>query len=95
MSWRVTPAPRVGRLPSAEEKKLAAVEAGDGGDGFGENGGGGVRVREPPMGPSMATSSKATFCATVIMTCCSLALGPSETSQSLLPGFFAARFAAS
>ena len=42
----------------------------------------------PPMGPSMGTSSKGTFCATVIMTCWSLALGPSETSQSLLPGCF-------
>ena len=43
----------------------------------------------------MGTSSKLTFCATVIITCCSLAFGPSETSQTLLPGFFAARFAAS
>ena len=35
-----------GRLPSTEEKKFAAVEAGDGGDSVGENGGGGVRVNK-------------------------------------------------
>src|ERR1017187_7215078 len=41
---------------------------------------------KPEDGPSSATSSKGTFCATVIITCCSLALGPKLTSQTLLPG---------
>ena len=42
--------------------------------------------RKPEAGPSSATSSKGTFCATVIITCWSLALGPRLTSQTLLPG---------
>ena len=46
----------------------------------------------PPAGPSSATNSKGTFCATVIITCCSLALGPRLTSQTLLPGTCFARF---
>ena len=41
--------------------------------------------QNPEAGPSSATSSNGTFCATVIMTCCSLALGPRLTSQTLLP----------
>ena len=41
---------------------------------------------KPQAGPSSATSSNGTFCATVIITCCSLALGPRLTSQTLLPG---------
>jgi hypothetical protein len=35
------------------------------------------------------------FCATVIITCWSLAFGPRLTSQTLLPGAFFARLAAS
>jgi hypothetical protein len=84
-----------GRLPAAEEQQLGAVEAGNGGDGLGSTAAVECASGKPPMGPSMGTSSKATFWATVIITCCSLALGPSETSQSLLPGFLAARLAAS
>ena len=38
-------------------------------------------------GPSIGTSSKGTFCATLIITCCNLAFGPKLTSQTLLPGF--------
>ena len=45
--------------------------------------------------PSTATSSKPTFCAMVIITCCSFALGARLTSQTLLFGTLAARFAAS
>ena len=33
-----------GGFPSAEEQELGAIEAGDGGDGFSEGGGGGVRI---------------------------------------------------
>jgi hypothetical protein len=43
----------------------------------------------------MTTSSKGTFWATCIITCWSLALGPTLTSQTLEPGTFLARFAAS
>ena len=50
---------------------------------------------KPEAGPSSATSSKGAFCATVIITCWSLALGPRLTSQTLLPGVFRARCAAS
>ena len=49
----------------------------------------------PLAGPSRATNSKGTFWATVIMTCWSLAFGPRLTSQTLLPGLFLARLAAS
>ena len=50
---------------------------------------------KPPAGPSSATSSNGTFWATAIMTCCSFAFGPRETSVTFEPGVFAARFAAS
>ena len=50
---------------------------------------------KPEAEPSRATSSNGTFCATVIITCCSLALGPMLTSQTLLPGCASARCAAS
>jgi hypothetical protein len=49
----------------------------------------------PLAEPSRATSSNGTFWASVIIACWSLAFGPSATSQTLLPGFFAARLAAS
>ena len=49
----------------------------------------------PPAGPSTATSSNGTFWATVIMTCWSLAFGPSATRVTLLPGWLLARWAAS
>ena len=54
-----------------------------------------VASANPLAGPSSATSSNGTFWATVIMTCWSLAFGPRLTSQTLLPGAFFARFAAS
>ena len=50
---------------------------------------------KPEAGPSSATNSKGTFCATVIMTCCNLAFGPRLTSQTLLPGARRAKSAAS
>ena len=50
---------------------------------------------KPDAGPSSATSSNGAFCATVIITCWSLALAPRLTSHTLLPGVFCARFAAS
>ncbi len=54
-----------------------------------------VLSANPLAGPSMATNSNGTFCATVVMTCCSLALGACVTSHTLLPATFLARFAAS
>src|ERR1035438_10307997 len=50
---------------------------------------------KPPAGPSRATSSNAAFWATVIITCWSLALGATLTSQTLLPENLRARAAAS
>ncbi len=50
---------------------------------------------KPPAGPSRATSSNGTFWPTAIITCCSLALGPRETSVTFDPGTRAARLAAS
>ena len=50
---------------------------------------------KPLAGPSSATSSNGTFWATVIITCWSLALGPRLTSQTLEPGEFFVRLAAS
>ncbi len=41
---------------------------------------------KPLAGASMGTNSKLAFCATFIMTCCSLALGAALTSHTLLPG---------
>ena len=40
----MTPAPRVADSQPPKSSSFAAVEAGQGGDGFGEDGGGGVRV---------------------------------------------------
>ena len=48
--WSVTPAPRVADSHPPKRRSLRAVKAGDGGDGFGECGGGGVRVRESADG---------------------------------------------
>ena len=90
----VTPAARVADSHPPKRSSLRAIEIGDGLDGVGESGGDGVASVKPPSGPSMGTSSNFTFCATVIMTCCSLALGARETSQSLL-SVFSARWAAS
>ena len=74
------------RFPAAEEQQPFAVEPGDAGDRRGQCGRRLERVgRSRRPGPSSATSSKGTFCATVIMTCCSLAFGPRLTSQTLLP----------
>src|SRR5512134_3627427 len=50
---------------------------------------------KPQAGPSSATNSNGTFCATVIITCWSLAFGPRLTSQTLQAGALRARFAAS
>ena len=44
-------------------------------DGIGQRRRGLGASVNPPAGPSSATSSKGTFCATVIITCCSLAFG--------------------
>ena len=49
----------------------------------------------PPDGPSTATNSNGTFCASVIMTCCSLAFGATVTSQTLVPATCRASRAAS
>jgi hypothetical protein len=49
----------------------------------------------PLAGPSMATSSNGTFCATVIITCCSLAFGARLATHTLLPAWAFARCAAS
>jgi len=49
----------------------------------------------PEAGPSSAISSNGTFCATVIITCCSLALGAMATSHTLPPATCRARLAAS
>ena len=50
MSWSVTPAPRVADSHPPKRRSLVAIEAGNCGDGFGEDGGGGVRVRESADG---------------------------------------------
>ena len=80
-----------GGFPSAEEQKLFVSSPGIAAIASARTAAVACASVNPPMGPSIGTSSKPTFCATVIITCCSLALGPSETSQTLLPGFFAAR----
>jgi len=53
------------------------------------------RLGEAAGQASRARKSNGTFCATVIITCCSFALGPRLTSVTLLPGCNLARLAAS
>ena len=50
---------------------------------------------KPPAGAFTATSSSGTFCATVIISCWSLAFGPSATSVTFDPGRVFASAAAS
>ena len=57
------------RSPSAEEQQAGAVEAGDGFTAPARAAAGSNESVKPEAGPSSATSSKGTFCATVIMTC--------------------------
>ena len=50
---------------------------------------------KPEAEPSATTSWNGAFWDTAIITCWSLALGPSATSQTWEPGLFLARLAAS
>ena len=84
-----------GGFPAAENQQLGFVEAGNRLMASASAAAISAASVNPLAGPSSATSSNGTFCATVIITCWSLALGPRLTSQTLLPGAFFARFAAS